>query len=153
MNTISKHMHKGLLHAHGDAKDRYEAIKLSGDLLIENGLARESYSEAMIANLETNGPYFVIAPGIAMPHARPEDGALDMGISIVTLREAVVFDHPANDPVEIIIGLCAVDHEKHEDLLIKVVELLSDASIKEALLQAKSSEAMLEVLKRGDKHD
>ncbi|MFW5895059.1 MAG: PTS sugar transporter subunit IIA [Bacillota bacterium] len=153
MSIISKYIHEGLLHAKATAKDRVEAIRLSGDLLVRNNLAKEAYSEGMIATLKEHGPYFVIAPGIAMPHARPEDGALEMGVSIVTLKEPVVFGHSSNDPVEIVIGLCAVDHEQHLELLSKVVDLLSDETLKEALLQAGSAQEMLNVIERGDRND
>ncbi|MGG5329972.1 BglG family transcription antiterminator [Enterococcus sp. AZ163] len=107
------------------AENRDEAVRKSGELLVNSGLATSNYVDGMIENLEVNGTYIVIAPGIAMPHARPEEGALDVGFSIVTLKESVVFGHPKNDPVKIVIGLCAIDHQTHLKALAELVEILS----------------------------
>ena len=153
MSIISDHMNRSLFRAKADAADRSEAIRIAGDLLVKNGLASPDYTEAMIENLEENGPYIVIAPGIAMPHARPEKGALKMGISIVTLDNSVTFGHATNDPVEIVIGLCAVDHDQHLELLSEVVSLLGDETIKKRLIQAESEKEMLEIIERSGSND
>jgi mannitol operon transcriptional antiterminator len=51
-----------------------EAIRIGGELLVKNDFVEERYVEAMVSNVREMGPYIVIAPGVAMPHARPEDG-------------------------------------------------------------------------------
>ena len=128
---------------------RDEAVCASGDLLVANGHAKPSYVNAMIENVEENGTYIVIAPGIAMPHARPEKGALDIGLSIVTLKEPVVFGHPKNDPVRLIIGLCAIDHQTHLLALSELVEILANEATVNELLQAQSPEEAMTIIKGG----
>lgn len=128
---------------------RDEAVRASGDLLVANGHAKPSYVNAMIENVEENGTYIVIAPGIAMPHARPEKGALDIGLSIVTLKEPVVFGHPKNDPVRLIIGLCAIDHQTHLLALSELVEILANEATVNELLQAQSPEEAMTIIKGG----
>jgi mannitol/fructose-specific phosphotransferase system IIA component (Ntr-type) len=44
--------------------------------LIENGYVESRYVDAIIENTAQYGPYYVIAPNIALPHARPEQGVL-----------------------------------------------------------------------------
>ena len=83
------------------AQDRNDAVCESGRLLVRIGAADPAYVEAMVKNLEVNGTYIVIAPGIAMPHARPEAGAKRVGFSLVTLAQPIAFGHPTNDPVKL----------------------------------------------------
>ncbi|MGG5372663.1 BglG family transcription antiterminator [Enterococcus sp. AZ196] len=132
------------------AKDRDEAVRKSGELLVKSGLASENYIEGMIKNVEVNGTYIVIAPGIAMPHARPEEGALAVGFSIVTLKEPVVFGHPKNDPVTIVIGLCAVDHQTHLKALAELVEILSHEENVGSFLAATEPKEILAMIKGGE---
>ena len=96
-----------------------------------------------------NGTYIVIAPGIAMPHARPECGAKKIGISLMTLKEPVVFGHKVNDPVKIVIGLCAVDHQTHLTALSELVEILNDKEKIELILKAGSPKEIMDVVKKG----
>ncbi|MFW5827314.1 MAG: PTS sugar transporter subunit IIA, partial [Alkalispirochaeta sp.] len=59
--------------------DWEEAIRVGGRLMIDAGLVEPRYIDAIISNHKEMGPYFVIAPGIAMPHAKPENGVLATG--------------------------------------------------------------------------
>lgn len=139
-----------LIDLHYRAENRDEAVRRSGELLVKNNLATDAYIEGMIKNVEVNGTYIVIAPGIAMPHARPEEGALAIGFSVVTLAEPVVFGHPKNDPVKIVIGLCAVDHQTHLKALAELVEILSHEENVGRFLKAKEAKEILAMVKGGN---
>lgn len=142
-------LNENLIHTNSEAKNREEAVIASGKLLVDNGLANQSYIEGMLENLEINGTYIVISPGIAMPHARPETGALAIGISIVTLKNPVTFGHPKNDPVSIVIGLCAIDHQSHLRALSELVEILSDEEKINDIKDAESSAKIMKIIKGG----
>ena len=118
------------------AQDRIEAVTAAGELLVQAGAAKSDYVKAMLENLAVNGNYLVIAPGIAMPHARPETGALASGFSLVTLQKPVNFGHPINDPVRLVLGFCAVDAGSHLATLASLVELLADQTVVEQILAA-----------------
>lgn len=136
-----------LIKAKFKAASRDEAVTESGRLLVNQGLADQSYIQAMLKNVEVNGTYIVISPGIAMPHARPEEGALDIGLSIVTLKEPVVFGHPKNDPVKIVVGLCAIDHQSHLKALTELADILMDEKKVERITSAETAEDILEIIK------
>jgi len=138
-----------LISAKFEATSRDEAVTESGRLLVHKGLAEEAYIRAMIKNVEVNGTYIVIAPGIAMPHARPEEGALDIGLSIVTLKEPIPFGHPKNDPVKIVVGLCAIDHQSHLKALTELADILMDENKVERLIMAENAEQILDIIKEG----
>ena len=122
------------------ALDREHAIELAGDLLVASGRVTPEYTAAMVDVLDTHGPYFVIAPGIALAHAKPSESVLATGLSLVTLAEPIVFGNEANDPVKIVFGLCAVDHDSHIQMLGELSTLLSDNESVNILLNAGDTE-------------
>lgn len=107
-----------------------ETFELAGSALVDSKRTTAQYTQEMIQAFEELGPYMVIAPGIALAHGRPSEAVLETGLSLVTLSTPVVFGSPANDPVSIVIGLAAVDHDSHIDLMAALSELLmSDDSV------------------------
>ena len=71
-----------------DKVDNYEeAIKISCDLLKENNSINDNYFDAILAKIDEFGPYFCMAPKFAMPHARPEDGALENDLCLLKLND------------------------------------------------------------------
>ena len=127
------------------ALDREHAVQLSGDLLVSSGRVTPEYSTAMVEVLETHGPYFVIAPGIALAHAKVSDAVISTGLSLVTLAEPVVFENEANDPVKLIIGMSAIDHDSHLEMLKELSFLLSDVQTVNSLLNAVDTEQIREL--------
>ena len=128
------------------AEDRDAAVREAGRLLVNKGFATEGYVDGMIENVEVNGTYIVIAPGIAMPHARPEKGAKGIGFSIVTLAEPVVFGHPTNDPVKLVIALCAVDHQTHLKALSELADIIADETKVRQIEDARSADEIANII-------
>ena len=112
-----------------------ECFQLAGNALVESKRVRDSYIQEMIDAFEELGPYMVIAPGIALAHARPSKSVLETGLSLVTLSEPVAFGSVNNDPVRLVIGLAAVDHDSHIDLMAALSELLMNETKVNILLQ------------------
>lgn len=140
-------LNENLIEVKADIQDRDTAVKRSGELLLKNGLIESEYVEAMVDNVHKNGNYIVIAPGIAMPHARPEYGVKDIGFSIVTLKEPIEFGHRLNDPVRIVIGFCAVDHQTHLTALSELVDILNQEEKIKAILEATTSKEVMNIIK------
>jgi PTS system ascorbate-specific IIA component len=118
------------------ALDREHAIEMAGELLVASGRSTPEYTESMLEAVAENGPYIVIAPGIALAHGRPSEAVLEIGLSLVTLAEPVIFGNEANDPVRLVIGLCAVDHSSHIDIMAELATFLGDANSVNNLLNA-----------------
>ena len=113
-----------------------ETFELAGLGLVESSRTTSAYTNEMIQAFEELGPYMVIAPGIALAHGRPSESVLATGLSLVTLSTPVVFGSTANDPVSLVIGLAAVDHDSHIDLMAALSELLMSEDTVNLLLQA-----------------
>nr|WP_175476208.1 BglG family transcription antiterminator [Evansella caseinilytica] len=121
------------------AGDWKAAIRLAAAPLIKNGSITHAYVQAMIANVEELGPYVVIAPGIALPHARPEQGVNKLGMSLLRLKESVYFSEQEKHRARLIIVLAAVDNEKHLRALSQLMTMLSDEAVLQQILTAESS--------------
>jgi mannitol/fructose-specific phosphotransferase system IIA component (Ntr-type) len=65
---------------------------------------------------------------------------LEIGLSLVTLAEPVVFGNEANDPVRLVIGLCATDHNSHVDIMAELATFLGDADSVNTVLNASNSD-------------
>jgi len=127
-------------------KNWEEAVKIAGEILYNLGKVSHEYIEGMIKTTKRLGPYAVIAPGIALPHARPENGALELGISIVVLRSPIDFDSP-NDPVKVIIAFSAPTKSEHLELLKEIGRLLSTTTLQKKLKHAKTPNDVISAFK------
>lgn len=141
-----KFLEKGIVEVGVEVADAEGAIEAAGNLLIQEGLVEKSYMEAMKRSYKENGPYFVLAPSIAIPHARPEDGVNEASVSFVQLKEPVVFGHSSNDPVRLVFGLGASSSDEHLTLIRKLTGLLNDSANVERLTTATSYEDIKNIL-------
>ncbi|MEK4083103.1 PTS sugar transporter subunit IIA [Psychrobacillus sp. FSL K6-1415] len=132
------------------AKDWQVAIRICGEILVKTGKVEVTYVDAMISNIQELGPYILIAPGVAMPHARPEDGVIQEGISIVVLKEEVAFA-PGRE-FKVLIGLAALNSESHIYILQKIAEVISEADTLERLKNATENDEILQLFNDKEEH-
>lgn len=102
-----------------------EAVKLGTDMLIASGAIMPSYHEAIINSVKKLGPYICIAPNLAMPHARPEDGVNKTAFALVTLKTPIYFDGE-EEPVDVLITLAGSSSDEHMEGLTEVTQILDD---------------------------
>lgn len=103
-----------------------EAIREAGNLLAQAGHVETQYIDAMIESYQMNGSYIVIAPEIAIPHARPEDGVNEASVSLVQLKNPIEFGNDANDPVYLVFAIGATNSDEHLSLLQNLINVLGD---------------------------
>lgn len=123
-----------------DAKDWQQAIEISAKLLENQGFVTENYVDGIKQGISDFGPYIVIADGLAIPHARPEAGALTTGYGLVTLKDGVKFDG-VEQPVKVFIPFCATDSNSHIDLLQSIIQMVENDAI-EKLSQIETIEQL-----------
>ena len=100
-----------------------EAIELAGSLLARRQICSAEYVNEMLTVYEDFGAAIVIDDGIAMPHARPEKGALQTGFSLVTTATPISFGHDEFDPVSLAIAIADADsHIKMIQLIASLIE-------------------------------
>ena len=129
------------------AADWEEAVRDGGQLMVDARLVEPRYIDAIVRNHREIGPYFVIAPGIAMPHAKPEHGVLSTGYALVTLAEAVEFGDEDNDPVDILIFAGAINRDEHnQEVIPQIAELCDNEEVIDALRKARDVGAVTAIL-------
>ena len=128
------------------ADNRSEAIRAVGELLVASGRTTPSYTEEMLGVLDAFGPYFVLAPGIAIAHSKPSDSVISTGMALAVLAEPVTFGSDHNDPVRLLFALCAEDHESHIDVLAELASLLADVEMVNSLLNKFTEEEIRSAL-------
>jgi mannitol/fructose-specific phosphotransferase system IIA component (Ntr-type) len=119
-----------------------EAVERVGELLVGSGAVETRYIEAMKLVLSEMGPYAVIAPGIVLLHARPEDGVRRPCLALMTLATPVPFGHSQNDPVDLVVALGAADKQAHIVALQELARLLMDQPTLERIRSAQDDGAL-----------
>jgi ascorbate PTS system EIIA or EIIAB component len=139
MGLLADAFGEGSILIKGSVDSRSAAIELAGELLVASGSATKSYVSSMLEAVEKFGPYIVIAPGIALAHGKPSDEVLQTGLSLLVLESPIEFQHSQNDPVQLVFGLAATDHESHIELMAELAEFLSDQTSVNLLLACSDS--------------
>lgn len=101
------------------------AVESAAELLVGLGVATSDYPGACVDIVRQQGPYIVLAPGLALVHARPESGGRDLGVGCVRLDKPVTFGHQANDPVDLLISFCSPDDNQHITALASLGKALA----------------------------
>lgn len=123
-----------------------EAVQLSGQLLLKSGRIEARYIDAMERSVRELGPYAVLAPGIVLLHARPDDGVIIPCLSLVILSTPVNFGHSQNDPVDLVFALGAVDKNAHIQALQQLATLLANPDFLAAVRAAKTRQELFAVI-------
>ncbi|WP_391557619.1 PTS sugar transporter subunit IIA [Robertmurraya sp.] len=105
-----------------EAVDWQDAIRVGVSILEYNGYVNQLYADEVIKNVLEYGPYIVIAPGIAIPHTRPENGALSVGMSLITLKHPIQFQQE-EPPVKVMISFSATDSNEHLEIIKTIVKI------------------------------
>lgn len=122
------------------------AVRAAGAVLTTCGAAEPAYSDEMIRMIEEHGPYVVIAPGLALAHARPGPTVIKDGIAVVTLATPVNFGHPYNDPVRVIVALAVVSSEAQIALVAELANAFNDSTAITDLADATSVAEVRQIL-------
>jgi len=127
-------------------KDKYEAIRMVGQMLVDAGHAPQAYIEKMIDREEALSTY--IGGGLAMPHGTNEAKALirSTGMAVIIVPAGV--DFGGEEAAQLIIGLAAVGDD-HLDILTNVAMLVSEEEDMQRILNAASEEELISIFKAG----
>ncbi len=125
-----------------------DAIKIGTDLLVDSGAIEPRYYDHIVNNIKKLGPYIVIAPGLAMPHARPEEGVIKTAFALTTLSAPVDLD---GESVSILLTLAASDANTHMEGIMEITQIFDDPNSDDGVniqkfLNCKTTEEVLAVI-------
>ncbi|KPH71484.1 BglG family transcription antiterminator [Oceanobacillus caeni] len=127
-----------------------DAISEVSSPLLAKGKIEQSYIEAMIKNVEEVGTYIHIGKGIAIPHARPEAGVNQVGMSFLRTKKPVLLLDKEEHAIDIFICIAAIDNEAHLRALSSLTKILADDSKLNLLKEANSSAEVINIIKKGE---
>jgi len=127
-------------------QDKYEAIRIAGELLVKAGHADPGYVDSMIERENSLSTY--MGGGLAIPHGTNESkGTIkSTGLSIVQIPEGVDFGE--GDIAHLVIGIAAVGDD-HLEILTNVAMICSDDDNLERILKASSPEELIAIFENG----
>ena len=127
------------------AIDWKESIKIAGKPLLQKNIITENYINAMIESIEKLGFYVILRDNLAMPHARPEEGAIGTGVSLLKLNNPVYY---GDSKVQLVFVLATKDANSHLETLMQLMELFQDDESIEKLIISKDYNEILEIIKK-----
>ena len=125
-----------------DATSKKRAFEEAG-LLFENlhGLSRALVTDSLFARerLGSTG----LGHGVAIPHGRIK-GLKSPMAAVFQLAQAIGFDAPDEQPVKLLIFLLVPEAatQKHLEILSEIAELLSNASLRDTMINSASAAAL-----------
>lgn len=133
-----------------EAKDWKDAIRMSCETLEADGTVEENYKEDIIACVEKYGPYIMIAPNIAMPHA--QEGARGVNkteIAFMKLKRPISFER-GNPEMEaqLFFTLASCNPDQHLDNMSRLSEMLCNEQVVTELAKAETTSDLLEIQKK-----
>lgn len=126
------------------------AIRESSQTLLAHGYIDAGYVEAMIGAIHKHGPYIVIMPGIAMPHAlEGAKGVLKTGMALTKFSKDIIFSKEEDLKASVFITVASRDPKTHLANISWLGSLLSNLDCVALLRSAQDKNALIEVVERG----
>ena len=134
-----------LCNAH--ARSKKHCLEILSELLVRSypGIASEDIFEGLIERERLGCTS--LDQGVAFPHCRV-DGLDTSAAALIKLREAVEFDSPDGEAVDLVFGLMVpaeVDEEAHATIC-NIADLLGDRELRTKMRDASSSSELYEAL-------
>ena len=145
---LNKWLHDATIMLEDRVENWPQALELCAQPLLDMNVIAPEYVTAIVEQHHKLGPYYVLAPGLAMPHARPEEGAKGLGLSLLKLKQGVSFGAGEFDPVDIIIMLAAPDENSHIEMISAQAELFSSDDDLAELHRANTREEINAIIER-----
>lgn len=123
--------------------NKTEAIKVTGQILVNQGYVKQDYIEEMLKREELSSTY--MGNYLAIPHGTEEgkSSVVKSGLSVVQVPDGV--DFGGGNIVKLLIGIAGKDNE-HLELLSQIAIVCSEEENVEKLVQAKSEDEIIRLL-------
>jgi phosphocarrier protein FPr len=132
------------------AADKHEAIRLSGEILVEAGYVAPAYVDGMLEREKTMSTY--IGNGVAIPHGQFEDRETiySTGLSVLQFRDGIEWE--PGELAHLVIGIAATADE-HLGVLSNLAEVLEEPQSADELAQTNDPMVIVERLTRSSDED
>lgn len=125
-----------------------EAVAAAAQPLLEQQAIEQEYVTAIIDCVKEFGPYIVIAPNIALPHAQGGQGkgVNETSLSFLKVEEPVHFSDSPEHDARLLFVLASINNDDHLEKLAELVEEISEDDFVDQLLGATNVEELKKIL-------
>jgi mannitol/fructose-specific phosphotransferase system IIA component (Ntr-type) len=136
---------------HDRVDDWEEAVYLAGKPLVENKDITHGYLDAIIQINKAYGPYSVVAPNIALLHAKSREGVNRLCLGLMVLKEGIHFGSRKFDPVNILFVIGIPDTHSHLEALHDLINIIRSKGFNENIMNCPSASEAVEIILRHSK--
>ncbi len=127
-----------------EANTWQDVIRLAAGPLEEKNLIKPEFCNAMIRITEEYGAYTLLAPGVVLLNARPNDGVNKLCMSMLTLEHPVDFGEESNISIAFVLG--ASDNHTHLNALYQLSQICNNTEFITSLQKcSRTSEVIREI--------
>lgn len=123
-----------------------EVIEASFSLLIKKNKITSEYLKAIYDSHERLGSYYVVAPKVAIPHSRPENGVLEQGVQVTIFKGGADFQNEENGLVYLSVAFASLEAESHMQLISEIASLLEKVKVVEEIITKETSLEIWQVI-------
>ena len=124
-----------------------QAMRISGQILIDNNYAGEDYIESVIEMINKHGTYMVLKNNFILGHGNRLKNKKKAGLSFLFLKEAVEF--PENNFINCVIVLCSRDKKEHTFGLLELHRIIDNYDLYKKISDKNFPAEIHEVIKLG----
>ena len=143
---LKKMLNKNNVQFVNKVSDWKEAITKAGNILQKNGFIKQDYVEEMIKLIEKHGAYIIIEEGMAIPHAPISKNVLKTGISLLIVKEKVLF--PNGKGANIFLSFATINKTEHLGILNDLFELITKYNFIEKISKITEYEELEEFFRK-----
>ena len=143
---LKKMLNKNNVQFVNKVSDWKEAITKAGNILQKNGFIKQDYIEEMIKLIEKHGAYIIIEEGMAIPHAPISKNVLKTGISLLIVKEKVLF--PNGKGANIFLSFATINKTEHLGILNDLFELITKYNFIEKISKITEYEELEEFFRK-----
>ncbi|WP_414043935.1 BglG family transcription antiterminator [Macrococcus sp. EM39E] len=129
-----------------DSNNWEEAFYIAATPLLDDDTITRNYIETIISNIRNDVTSIHIMDDVALPHAKPNEGANKIGIGITALSKPI--NMPGNKKVSIIFTLSAVDNNTHIKAMSELVYLLENGDFLELIETVDSPHILMQWIRK-----
>ncbi len=132
---------KGYCSLHESFSNWEDAVRASVQPLIDAGAVKPAYADSIVRSVHEFGPYIVIAPDIALPHAADPDNVNETTVCFMKSNTPVVFDPEDSDKnARLFFVLASNNEEDHLKNLKRLMKVLCDEELIAKIAEATTLE-------------
>lgn len=125
-----------------------EAIRKLANPLIDNNSIQEGYVDEVIKKVEELGPFINLGKGIAIPHARPEDGVNKTSMGLLILKHPTYLLDQDDQDVTVLFMIAAKNNISHLEALQELTIFLREDRNIEKLKNLSSYEEFVKLFNK-----